>query len=624
MLGDGARDGQALPLPAGHVRPALRHRREEVVRPRPDEVLGLRRGGGADGVGLRDVAAKLEVRENVAREEHALLRHVAEHGAQVGLVQAAHVHAADADRAAGRIVKARNEIQQRRFAAAGRADDGCDLAGPRREADVVQHVVLRAGIAERHMVERDGRVRGHGLGAARVAHARTRAQNFVHARGRDLGARQEHRHDRDHHEGHDDERGVGRKGDHVADLHIAGVDAFRTEPLDHDRDAVHDERHDRAHERHGPVDEQLRFHERRARGVEAFLLVPLAVERADDRQTGQHLAADEVDVVHALLHGAKLRHGDLHEHADEQQHRRDGQRDDPAEAGFRTRDHDNAAEADDRRIEHDAHDQHAHRLDLRDVVRGARDERGRRELVHLGGRERQHLAEHLRAQVAPDGGRHPRADKIAEHGRRDHAEREQEHFPAGAQQVAVADVVDIQARDGVLRLEKLHGRAVQDAVGERAHAAERFLAAREDLLVRDEAALHLLAQSEHGVRPLLRQAGIHDQRPDEDALQLRQLRRVVDRPDAVGIRVGGADRGGVVIRQKQAHAVHSLVREREGRGIFDAAALDAGVHDAARVRRQRQLAKRLRHEQQHDQRHGRDVPAQVFQHPHGASSFCSS
>ena len=78
------------------------------------------------------------------------------------------------------------------------------------------------------------------------------------------------------------------------------------------------------------------------------------------------------------------------------------------------------------------------------------------------------------AQVAPDGGRHPRADKIAEHGRRDHAEREQEHFPAGAQQVAVADVVDIQARDGVLRLEKLHGRAVQDAVGERAHAAERF------------------------------------------------------------------------------------------------------------------------------------------------------
>ena len=133
-----------------------------------------------------------------------------------------------------------------------------------------------------------------------------------------------------------------------------------------------------------------------------FLLVPLAVKRADDRQTGQHLAADEVDVVHALLHGAKLRHGDLHEHADEQQHRRDGQRDDPAEAGSGARDHDNAAEADDRRIEHDAHDQHAHRLDLRDVVRGARDERGRRELVHLGGRERQHLAEHLRAQVAPD------------------------------------------------------------------------------------------------------------------------------------------------------------------------------------------------------------------------------
>ena len=205
MLGDGARDGQALPLPAGHVRPALRHRREEVVRPRPDEVLGLRRGGGADGVGLRDVAGELKVRENVAREEHALLRHVAEQSAQAGLRQAAHVHAADADRAAGRIIKARDEVEQRRLAAAGRADDGRDLAGPRREADVVQHIVLRAGVAERHVVERDGRVRGHGLGAARVAHARARAQNLVHARGRDLGARQEHRHDRDHHESHDDE-----------------------------------------------------------------------------------------------------------------------------------------------------------------------------------------------------------------------------------------------------------------------------------------------------------------------------------------------------------------------------------------------------------------------------------
>ena len=594
------------------------------MRPRPDEVLGLRRGGGADGVGLRDAAGELEVRENVAREEHALLRHVAEQGAQAGLRQAAHVHAADADRAAGRVIKARDEVEQRRLAAAGRADDGRDLAGPRREADVVQHVVLRAGVAERHVVERDGRVRGHGLGAARVAHARARAQNLVHARGRDLGTRQEHRHNRDHHESHDDERGIGRKGDHVADLHIAGVDAFRAEPLDHDRDAVHDERHDRAHERHGPVDEQLRIHERRARSAEALLLVPLAVERADDRQAGQHLAADEVDIVHTLLHGAKLRHGDLHEHADEQQHRRDGQRDDPAEAGPGACDHDDAAEADDRRVEHDAHDQHAHRLDLRDVVRGARDERGRREPVHLGGRERQDLAEHLRAQVAPDGGGHLRADIVAEHGRRDHAEREQEHFPAGAQQIAVADVVHVQPRDGVLRLEKLHGRAAQDAVGERAHAAERFFAAREDLLMRDETALHLLPQGEHGVRPLLRQAGIHDQRPDEDALQLRQLRRVVECPDAVIIRVGGADRCSVVVRQKQAHAVHGLVREREGRGVFDAAALDAGVHDAARVRRQRQLAKRLRHEQQHDQRHGRDVPAQVFQHPHGVSSFCSS
>ena len=61
VLGDGARDRQALPLPAGDVRPALRHRRKEMLRPRPDEVLGLRGGGGADGVRLRDIAGELEV-----------------------------------------------------------------------------------------------------------------------------------------------------------------------------------------------------------------------------------------------------------------------------------------------------------------------------------------------------------------------------------------------------------------------------------------------------------------------------------------------------------------------------------------------------------------------------------
>ena len=209
-------------------------------------------------------------------------------------------------------------------------------------------------------------------------------QDLIHARRRDLRTRQHHRNDRDHHKGHDDHRRIARKSDHVADLHMSGVDALGAEPLDHDRDAVHDERHNRPHERHGTVDEQLRVHERGARGIEALLLMPLAVEGADDRQTGQDLAADEVDIVHALLHGAKLRHGDLHQHAHEQQHRRDSQRDDPAEAGLCARDHDDAAEPDDRRVEHDAHEHHAHRLDLRDIVRAARDERGRGELVHLG------------------------------------------------------------------------------------------------------------------------------------------------------------------------------------------------------------------------------------------------
>ena len=127
-------------------------------------------------------------------------------------------------------------------------------------------------------------------------------------------------------------------------------------------------------------------------------------------------------------------------------------------------------------------------------------------------------------------------------------------------------MVDVQSRDGVLRLEKLHGRAAQNAVGEHAHAAQRLLAAREDLLARDESALHLPAQGKHVVRPLLRQARIHDQRPDENRLQLRLPRRVAQCPDAVVIRVSVADRLRVLVRQKQTHTVHGLIGKHERRG----------------------------------------------------------
>ena len=54
----------------------------------------------------------------------------------------AHVDAVDADRAAGRVEQARDEVDQRRLAGAGRADDRGGLARLGREGQVVQHGVL--------------------------------------------------------------------------------------------------------------------------------------------------------------------------------------------------------------------------------------------------------------------------------------------------------------------------------------------------------------------------------------------------------------------------------------------------------------------------------------------------
>ena len=69
---------------------------------------------------------------------------------------------------------------------------------------------------------------------------------------------------------------------------------------------------------------------------------------------------------------------------------------------------DDAADAHDGRIEHDAQ-QHDHQhLDLLDIVGAAGDERGGGEAVHLRVGEGDHLAEHPAPQVPAEGSRHPR------------------------------------------------------------------------------------------------------------------------------------------------------------------------------------------------------------------------
>ena len=107
------------------------------------------------------VAAKFQVGINGAAEQHTFLRHVAQLVVQLRLAHIAHIDAVDRHTAFADVVKTRDEVEQRRFAAACGADDGRRLPGFGGKADMLQRVLVRAGIAEADIVK------GHNaLGAA--------------------------------------------------------------------------------------------------------------------------------------------------------------------------------------------------------------------------------------------------------------------------------------------------------------------------------------------------------------------------------------------------------------------------------------------------------------------------
>ena len=84
-----------------------------------------------------------------------VLQHDAQRTAQVVLADVLHVDAVKCDLAGRDVVKAVDEVGDRRFACAGRADKGDFLPGLGVEADAVQNraalVVAEADVAEAHV-----------------------------------------------------------------------------------------------------------------------------------------------------------------------------------------------------------------------------------------------------------------------------------------------------------------------------------------------------------------------------------------------------------------------------------------------------------------------------------------
>ena len=179
----------------------------------------------------------------------------------------------------------------------------------------------------------------------------------------------------------------------------------RADPDDQQRQAVHDEHHHRHHDHHDAVDEQAGAGQVLVGLVEAVLLEVLHVEGADDHHARQVLARHQVEPVDQVLDDLELGQRQSRRPstirpistttATAMIHHMDESLADRA---------DDAADADDRRVEDHAHHHDDHHLDLGDVVGGAGDQRGGGELVELGVGEALDLLEDILAQVARQPG----------------------------------------------------------------------------------------------------------------------------------------------------------------------------------------------------------------------------
>ena len=336
------------------------------------------------------LAGKFQVAVDGAAEQHALLRHIAHQVVQRGLGHIAHVHAVDTDRTAGGIIKARDQVEQRRFAAAGGADDGRGLAGPGGKGNVLQCVAVGTGIAEADILELhfaipvfsfQRRFCGGGIG---VVDGGRRLDDLVDTVGCHTGTGQHDGYHRQHQEGHDDLHCVGDESNHLAHLHVAQVHGLTAEPDDEQASAVHDESHKRHHGSHGAVGKQLGAHQIAVGFIKTGFLKLFAAEGANGHDAGQDLAADKVQPVDQRLHLLEFRHSHVHQDGDKHQQRSHRHKDDPGKTGIARCHVQNAANAQNRRIGHHAQQDHTDELHLLDVVRGAGNQRSSGKFFDFG------------------------------------------------------------------------------------------------------------------------------------------------------------------------------------------------------------------------------------------------
>jgi len=139
ILQHGARDGDALALPAGKLEPGLTDQRVVAFGQRCDELMRGRVAGGLLDFGIGGAGRAIgDVGADRVVEEKGFLRDERACGAQRTQCDVARILPVDEDAAGGRIVETRHEVEDRALAGAGRTDERDRVALRNLDVDAVE------------------------------------------------------------------------------------------------------------------------------------------------------------------------------------------------------------------------------------------------------------------------------------------------------------------------------------------------------------------------------------------------------------------------------------------------------------------------------------------------------
>src|SRR5207248_10901318 len=204
----------------------------------------------------------------------------------------------------------RDQADQRRFARAGAADDGSDLAWPGAEANVVEGGLFRSGIAEGDILELDIPLHLVGLfHLLGIFDFRLHRQHFVDAVRGGRGAREHDKQHRDHQQPEQYLHSILQECDECTDLHLVIVDANSTEPENSDARDVQNQHHNWHEPGNDPVDANRHVGYIEVGLVKAPLSMSHAVDRADDAHSAQARVQNENEFIELHLHHDDQRHG---------------------------------------------------------------------------------------------------------------------------------------------------------------------------------------------------------------------------------------------------------------------------------------------------------------------------